>query len=293
MQEVLETILLNSWDEQISDSVKTQVIKALESGKVIYLPNLAFNITQEESSFLSPHIVNPKSKNISYDIRKDELGGSLCQEAEAAALKSMVKRYAMQSRHFFDLLFPPYLNYVKQARTSFRPVEASGRHLSYRKDDTRLHVDAFPSNPVKGERILRFFTNVNPNGKPRVWRLGEPFEDVVKKMSSKVNHPMPGVAPFLKFFGITKDYRTPYDHYMLQIHDGMKGDTEYQKTAPQKEVLFPAGSSWIVFSDQVSHAAMSGQHLFEQTFYLPVQAMVNPETTPLKVLERHFKKALV
>ena len=32
----------------------------------------------------------------------------------------------------------------------------------------------------------------------------------------------------------------------------------------------PAGSTWMTFTDQVSHAAMAGQYQFEQTFLLPV-----------------------
>src|SRR2546429_2712052 len=36
---------------------------------------------------------------------------------------------------------------------------------------------------------------------------------------------------------------------------------------------FPVGSTWMAFTDQVSHAAMAGQHLLEQTFYLPLTSM--------------------
>jgi len=38
-----------------------------------------------------------------------------------------------------------------------------------------LHIDAFPSRPMHGRRILRFFANVAPDA-PRHWRVGEPFE---------------------------------------------------------------------------------------------------------------------
>ena len=42
----------------------------------------------------------------------------------------------------------------------------------------------------------------------------------------------------------------------------------------------------MVFTDQVSHAALAGHFALEQTFYLPVSAMVTPDTAPLRVLER-------
>jgi 3-deoxy-D-manno-octulosonic acid hydroxylase-like protein len=289
----VETIDIETWENPISKSVQNKAVKALEGGKVLFFPALSYALHEDELHFLTPEIVNPKSKNISYDIRCDRFAGSLCTGSDAERLKAMVKRYAVTSRQFIDKLIPHYTESLIQAKTSFRPVEIFGRKSSYRKDDTLLHVDSFPSSPTKGKRILRLFTNVHPGDKPRVWHIGEPFEDVVSKMAPRASRPIFGVAFFLNLLNITKDYRTAYDHYMLQMHDAMKGDAHYQKTVPQEEMLFPPGSSWMVYTDQVSHAAMSGQHVFEQTFHLPVSGLNDPTTAPLKVLEKFFNKALV
>lgn len=290
----LHTFAITDWEQAISDDIKNQALQALENGKVVFFPTLPFSLNQQEQIFLDPAIVDPKVKNISYDIRNDRLAGTLCTGNQAAMLKEMIKRYALTSRQFLDKLIPCYSSSLYQAKTSFRSVEIEGRKApSYRKDDTLLHVDSFPSNPTKGERILRVFTNVHPEGKPRVWRVGEPFADVVKKIAPHVSAPIWGIPQLLKLLGITKSFRTPYDHYMLQIHNRMKGDANYQKTVPQEEVQFPAGSSWMVYTDQVSHAAMSGQHVFEQTFHLPANAINNSSTAPLKVLEKYFNKKLI
>ena len=56
--------------------------------------------------------------------------------------------------------------------------------------------------------------------------------------------------------------------------------------AAQERIDFPAGSTWIAFTDQVSHAATAGQYQFEQTFVLPVEAMREPTQSPLRILER-------
>lgn len=293
MQEFLETIDINSFDTPVTVEIKEKAIQALEHGKVIYFPKLPFQLNSDELRFLSHEMVDPKSKNISYDIKKDQLGGSTCQGDDAQKLKGMIRRYAMQSRAFMEKLFPLYTSHLNQARTSFRPVEIAGRVSSYRKDDTLLHVDSFPATPVKGKRIMRFFTNINPHGQPRVWRLGEPFPNVVLKFGEKINKPIPGLAWFLKTVGITKDYRTLYDHYMMYMHDKMKADREYQKNVKQFEMPFPPGSTWIVFTDQTSHAALSGQHVLEQTYYLPVEGLHNPETSPLRILERFYGRKLV
>jgi hypothetical protein len=85
---------------------------------------------------------------------------------------------------------------------------------------------------------------------------------------------------------VTKSLRSEYDHLMLHLHDTMKRDDRYQQEAPQETMDFPAGSVWVCFSDQVVHAAMSGQHMIEQTFHLPVDRQYNPQSSPLAVLTR-------
>ncbi len=290
---ILEAFDLRDWSDGLSDEAKKQLVAALEDGKIIYFPQLQFKLAEHEVGFLSADKVDPKSKNISYDPVKDRLAGALYEGAEAEQLKQMVKRFSTQSRQLIERLIPHYTKTLMQAKTSFRPVEIAGRKSSYRKDDTRLHVDAFPSNPTKGKRILRFFSNINHMGKPRVWRAGEPFRDVVAKIAPRANSPFPGSAQLLKLLGITKDLRTPYDHYMLQIHDAMKKDDEYQKLVPQEEIAFPPGCCWLVYTDQVSHAAMSGQHVLEQTYHLPAHGLKHPENSPLRILEKHFSRPLI
>jgi hypothetical protein len=140
---------------------------------------------------------------------------------------------------------------------------------------------------------LRVFSNINPHGVPRVWRVGEPFEELARRFLPRIPRPVPGSAALMRALHITKSRRSEYDHIMLQLHDRMKKDEDYQRNAPQERVELPPGCTWIVFSDQVSHAAMSGQHMLEQTFHLPVAALHEREATPLGVLERLRGRRLV
>jgi len=73
---------------------------------------------------------------------------------------------------------------------------------------------------------------------------------------------------------------------MLQLHDRMKADAEFQAGCEQEAFAFPSGSTWVAFTDQVSHAANAGQYQFEQTFLLPLEALHSPSQSPLRVLER-------
>jgi len=280
----VESIDIDEWDGPIDEETKRRAIAALEQGQVLYFPNLDFPLKESEHCFLNPSLLHAKAKNISYNSASDMLNGSTC--TDTTDLKAMVRRYSMCSRGFLEHLLPEYTKSLAFGKTSFRPIEIEGRKTSYRKDDTRLHVDAFPSNPTRGVRILRVFTNINKAGKPRVWRLGEPLPDIFAKFLPSISSPWWGMPSLLKWLGITKDYRSTYDHYMLGVHDAMKGNSEYQKTCPQEEFAFNPGCTWVVFTDQVAHAAMSGQHVLEQTFHVPMEALKFPELAPSRQMEK-------
>ena len=58
----------------------------------------------------------------------------------------------------------------------------------------------------------------------------------------------------------------------------------YQKQVNQEVVQFPSWTSWLCFTDQVSHAAIAGQYVFEQSFYLDAAAQKFPEKAPISVI---------
>jgi hypothetical protein len=268
----------------------------VEAGEVLRFPYLPFTLLESELRFRDPRWADGKAKNISLrwgdGPERGEMRGAVGNASELAALKAMITRYAEQSEAFALRLFPHYRGHLKRGNTSFRPVDVAGRATSWRKDDTRLHVDAFPSNPMQGTRLLRVFCNVNPNGRPRAWRVGEPFEDHAKRYLPTIRQPLPGAAWLLEHTGITKRRRTEYDHLMLQLHDRAKADKAFQQGSPQAHVDFAPGTTWVVFSDQVLHAAMGGQHMMEQTFYLDVAHQQRPEASPRGTLERLLGREL-
>lgn len=280
------------WDQPCSVVDQENALHSLEQGNVLFFPQLSFSLEKDESQFLSPAIA-AKSKNVSLDCSRGILKGSSADEAKQHLLQSMMQRFATSTVALLHNLLPHYTAGLVQGRTSFRPVEIAQRAASWRKDDTRLHVDSFPSSPVQGKRILRVFSNVNPQGKSRSWRLGEPFENVARRYLPALSHPVWGSSRLLKLTRITKSRRSAYDHFMLQLHDHMKADMDYQSQVDQVAFDFPAGSTWMTFTDQASHAAMTGQHAFEQTFYLPVACMQNQSLSPLRVLERLANRALI
>jgi len=283
---------LSGWDADAEQY--PSVVSQLEKGKVIFLPNLAFELSAEEKTLLDPVWVDPKRKNISYQPEKGRLTG-VAATAQQPAVKKLLQRHYQSCRQLISAIMPEYGTVLHTPTNSLRlhPVTRWKENTSWRKDDSRLHVDAFPSRPNYGERILRIFTNINPNGENRVWRVGESFHSLATQFLPRLKNFSPLSSWVQNTVGITKSYRSHYDHLMLQMHDAMKADMDYQKNGQQVHVEFPPGSSWICFSDQTPHAAMGGQFMLEQTFLLPVDKMQAPEHSPLKVLESIMNKTLI
>jgi hypothetical protein len=268
------------------------LVKALEAGKVLYFPTLGFSPGKDELALFTPAIRDPKSRNISLDAA-GRLKGAAGDEATQQLLAAMMARFRVQAEGLLASVAPRYMEHVRRGPVSFRPSVVETREQSWRADDRRLHVDAFPSRPNRGERLLRVFTNVNPEGVPRVWRVGEPFETVAQRFLPRAKPYSAWQAKALKALKVTKSLRSEYDHLMLQLHDGMKSDVDYQKNAPQVTMPFPAGSTWVVYSDQASHAAMSGQYMMELTAQLPPTEQYDPDASPLAILTRMMGHALV
>jgi hypothetical protein len=285
----LVTLDFTSFHPTLSPERQLAIAHALEAGSVLVLPGVHFELSAAERRFLSPVWSDGRAKNISLD--GDALKGARGTPAERGDLAAMIGRFAASAAELVATLFPRYAPYVRRARTSYRPQPAVGRDVSWRKDDSRLHVDAFPSRPNRGQRILRVFSNVNPT-EDRVWRVGEPFERMARAMLPRVKRPLPGTAIALAGLFVTKGLRSEYDHLMLGLHDEAKADLGYQQRCEQQVVRFAPGTTWICFSDQVMHAAVAGQYMLEQTIHLPLSALYEPAHSPLAILRRLTGRAL-
>ncbi|AJJ22222.1 Kdo hydroxylase family protein [Yersinia enterocolitica] len=286
------TLPYTHWDE---DNVQnSSTVEALEQGKVLFLPHLAFELSEQEKLLLNPALVDTKRKNISFKPLDGTLTG-VTDESKVALTRQLLERYYQSCLSLVNQLLPEYTSVLRSPTNSLRlhPVTAWRNKTSWRKDDSRLHVDAFPSRPNYGERIIRIFTNINPHNEPRSWRVGEDFTQLARRYLPQLDSYSPFSSWWQHKVGITKRRRSHYDHLMLQLHDKMKSDADYQKNGKQQAIDFPAGSSWICFSDQTPHAAMGGQFMLEQTFLLPVEGMKDPQQSPLKILESLTQKPLI
>ena len=204
-------------------------IEALEAGKVLFFPKLGFEFKPEERAFLDPKLLAEGVRNISLD-GNGKLKGVVGDEAVQKAVAEMIGRFRTQARGLIDGLLPAYGPHLRMAPTSFRPAQVETRVQSWRADDRRLHVDSFPSRPNYGERILRVFTNVNPGRLRRASGAWASPSRTWPSASCRAPSPIRAGRPRrCKALHVTKSLRSEYDHLMLQLHDGMKSDLDYQR----------------------------------------------------------------
>jgi hypothetical protein len=265
----------------------------LEAGAIVTTAGLDFALTEAELARIARGVGTRRVKNVSLDPKTGIVRGAADDVMDDGLIAALMFRHAQWARERIIEVAPAYARHLRMGRASLRTRDAGAPAISRRKDDRRLHADAFPSRPTGGERILRVFSNINPAGQPRIWRVGEPFEDYARRWLNQIRQPWPGEAWLLRRVGVTRGRRTAYDALMLGLHDRAKLDEAYQRDGPSREVAFGAGSGWMVFTDGVIHAAVSGCFALEQTFYLPVRGMENPEASPLRVLERLTQRKLV
>ena len=240
-------------------------------------------------------------KNVSYRPGEDVLRGVSGDAPTIERLHSIMRNYSARVVEFVGDFLAPYREKWILDFASFRPFEEEGRDLPLHKRNDLLHVDAFPSRPTRGGRILRGFTNLNTT-RPRVWNTSEDFRALATKYAKAAG--LQQIADDDSFLtrtvqnlgaklGVTAPGRTPYDMFMLRFHDYLKENAAFQTKGPKTEMAFPPFSTWMVFTDCVAHAVMSGQYAIEQTFLIPPAALVAQEAAPYRILEGIAGRQLV
>ena len=89
---VLHTIGIANWNEAVAPEARAEAAEALESGMVLYFPQLAFVLEEKEQVLLTPDVSDGQAKNVS--LRPDgELRGTSCGGEAAALMKTMIERF--------------------------------------------------------------------------------------------------------------------------------------------------------------------------------------------------------
>ena len=279
-----------------------EVCRVLEEGNILLFGQTPFKLPEKDREFLLRQRQTEAGyhKNIAYRPGGDRVTGVARQQVEdAKELRRVLRDYSRTVVDFASRLLKPYAGQWRLDYASFRPQEEAGRRLSRHARNDLLHVDSFPTRPTRGDRIFRLFTNINPTV-PRVWRTGETFPELAERFAvtsgllRRVSRRGAGrlVLALLKSAGLPVRARPPYDEFMHRFHNFLKDNEAYQDTARAQVVSFSPGATWMVFTDMVTHAVLSGQYALEQTFLIARASLMFPERAPVAVLERLAGRSL-
>ncbi len=190
--------------------------------------------------------------------------------------------------------------------TSFRSIEEQGRKLKPRSSNELVHIDAGAYGATNGARILRFFVNIHPSTRPRLGhqrRLRHAARAPPRARRGREGRREPRRArrrvPLDRLYSglvtaLSKVYplfqvidSSPYDRSMRRIHNYMKENPAFRDSREgYQEIHFPPLSSWMVFTDGISHSVLSGQHALVTTVLVPLANARNPALAPFNVLAR-------
>src|SRR5438270_3183863 len=108
----------------------------------------------------------------------------------------MLAGFSQTDTQLLSSVLPVYAHNWSLDRVSYRPEEEATRRLRQKARNDLLHVDAFPSRPTNGQRILRLFVNVNPVD-PRIWVTSDPFAKLLERYGAKAGLPFHQGAPLI------------------------------------------------------------------------------------------------
>jgi hypothetical protein len=276
----------------------------LEAGCILFFPQSPIALSDSDLQFLRGQQQTDSSlhKNIAYKPKSNELTGvdkKATKTANSAAavdrLRSIMRNYSQSVTTFLTGFLSPYHGKWQLDYASFRPQEEEGRDLPLRRRNDLLHTDAFPTRPTHGARILRFFNNIHPT-RTRDWVVSDPFRAVATKYApAEIALPQPDSGIGRAFKSLATGIglgaaapafkRSPYDEFMMRFHNFLKENRDFQSSCAKYDYQFPAGSSWMIYTDMVPHAVLAGQYALEQTYLVAAEAMVAPEHAPLTVLQ--------
>jgi len=177
--------------------------------------------------------------------------------------------------------------------TSFRAVEEGGRDLKPRSNSEIVPIDAGAYGVTNGNRILRFFVNINPD-RDRVWGTKGSFRSLFDRYDALstaaggkgnritvdktfTDRCFSGLVKSLsKFYPLAKVFdSSPYDRAMRRIHNYMKESLDFREDQREyREIRYPPFSAWSMFTDGISHPVVSGQYALITTAIIPLAFIV-------------------
>ena len=254
---------------------------ALERGRIVRFDRCPFPLPPEDDQKFLREGLAPflRRKNVSWYPKADKLAGLQAPAGVVERARHVLREHSLRVRGFLEQAMPDFTRGWEPGTSSFRPLEEKGRDLSPHASNELIHVDAGAYGATHGDRILRFFVNLNP-ARDRVWVSRGSFEELWRAHGAEAGLREGALEPsilekawsaFVRGFPMGRVVDTsPYDRRMRRFHNWMKDTPSFQAGA-RETFSFPPFSAWMVLTDGVSHACIEGQHALVDTFIVPLR----------------------
>jgi hypothetical protein len=289
--------------EQLASAGPADVSDELERGRIVSFPECPIALPPDEDlAFLRTEMPSLlASKNVSYHPEADRVIGIRGPADRIERVRAILKGHTGRVQEFLRKVMPGLTRDWLVGTSSFRPLQEKGRNLSAHASNELVHVDAGAYGATHGDRILRFFVNVNAS-EDRVWVSKGAFPELFERYGKEAGirnggrgsldegwldrvrtgtaHALSGLVASAKLLD-----SSPYDRAMRRFHNFMKDTPSFQSAQEgHREFRFRPRTAWMVFTDMVSHACIEGQHAFIDTFVIPLRNCRLPEMAPINIL---------
>jgi len=299
----MDQYALRSFDAATPQDVED----AMERAEVVFWQRCPIELPSEgDLEFMRTGLPRElQVKNISYHPESNSIPRFEADPAVRDRIERILRTHGQRVEAFLRRITPDYVPGWTLGTTSFRSIEEQGRKLKPRSSNELVHIDAGAYGATNGARILRFFVNIHPT-RDRVWGTKGGFGALLGRHRELVEAAKGGrdrvaldKGPLDRLYSgmvtaLSKVYplfqvvdSSPYDRSMRRIHNYMKENSAFRDSREgYQEIHFPPLSSWMVFTDGISHSVLSGQHALVTTVLIPLANARNPALAPFNVLAR-------
>jgi hypothetical protein len=287
---------------QLRSAPPHAISDALERGEIVHFPECPVPLPSEED-LASLREALPRQlhvKNVSYHPESDRLHGVRDDAVLRERAYRVLKAHSRNVETFLHETIPALTRGWTVGTSSFRPIQERGRDLDPHASNELVHVDAGAYGATRGDHILRFFVNVNPT-EDRVWATKGAFPYLYARYAAEagiagahalepgaLDHVRSTLLKGLVRLGVKEAMvvdSSPYDRLMRRFHNYMKDTPAFRDGRDDyAELRFAPYSAWMVFTDAVSHASISGQHALVNTFIVRLAACRQPHLAPFHIL---------